>query len=92
MGAQDIQGYTRYTVLPGQTWVNKIYRGIQGIQYYQGKHGYTRYIGVYKGNSITRVNMGTQDIQGYTRVYSITRVNMGTQDIQGYTGYTVLLG
>ena len=35
------------------------YRGIQGIQYYYGKRGCTEYIGVY---SITRVNMGTQDI------------------------------
>ena len=87
MGAQDIQGYTRYTVLPGQTWVNKIYRGIQGIQYYQGKHGYTRYIGVYRVYSTNKVNMGKQDIQGIQyyqgkhactgyigvyRVYSIT--------------------
>ena len=42
--------------------MHKVYRGIQGIQYYSGKHGYTRYIGVYRVNSITRVNMGTQDI------------------------------
>ena len=42
--------------------MHKVYRGIQGIQYYKGKHGYTRYIGVYRVYSITRVNMGTQDI------------------------------
>ena len=42
--------------------MHKVYRGIQGIQYYSGKHGYTRYIGVYRVYSITRVNMGTQDI------------------------------
>ena len=42
--------------------VHRIYRGIQGIQYYWGKHGYTRYIEVYRVHSITRVNMGTQDI------------------------------
>ena len=47
---------------------------------------------------MTRVNMGTQDVQGYTG-YTVSlgkkwvqRINMGTQDIQGYTGYTVLLG
>ena len=28
----------------------------------KGKHGYTRYIGVYKVYSTTRVNMSTQDI------------------------------
>ena len=43
-GKQDIQGYTRYTVLLGYSWVHRIYmgtyiyiyiyRGIQGIQYY----------------------------------------------------------
>ena len=42
--------------------MHKVYRGMQGIQYYSGKHGYTRYIGVYRVYSITRVNMGTQDI------------------------------
>ena len=47
--------------------VHKIYRGIQCIQYDQSKHGYTGYIGVYKVYSMTRVNMGKQDIQGYTR-------------------------
>ena len=36
--------------------------GIQSIQHYQGKHRYTGYIGVYRVYSITRVNMGTQDI------------------------------
>ena len=46
---------------------------------------YTKYIGVCRVYSITRVNMGTQDIQGYTGYTSITRVNMGKQDIQGYT-------
>ena len=51
-----------------------------------------RGIGVYRVYSITKVNMGTQDIYGYYRVYSITRVNMATQDIYGYTEYTVLLG
>ena len=59
---------------------------IQGIQYDWGKHGYTRYIGVYKVYNMTEVNMGTQDIQGYT---VLLRVHMGTQDIQGYTRYTV---
>ena len=78
MGTQDIQGYTGYTVLLGQTWVHRIYRGIQGIQYYwvnmgtQDIKGYKGYIGVY-------------------RVYSTTRVDMGKQDIPGYTRYTVLL-
>ena len=43
-------------------------------------HGYTGYIGVYRVYSITRVNMGKQDI-GMYRVHSITRVFMGTQDI-----------
>ena len=43
-----------------------MYRGIQLIQYTLGKHGYTGDIGVYRGYSITRVNMGTQDIEGYT--------------------------
>ena len=32
MGTQDIQGYTEYTEGLGKTWVNRIYRGIQGIQ------------------------------------------------------------
>ena len=30
----------------GKTWVHRIYRGIQGIQYYLGKHGYTK---IYRG-------------------------------------------
>ena len=39
-------------------------------------------MGVYKVYSMTRVNMGSQDIYiGVYRVYSMTRVNMGTQDI-----------
>ena len=29
--------------------------------------GTQRYIGVFRVNSITKVNMRTQDIQGYTR-------------------------
>ena len=33
MGKQDIQGYTRYTVLLGYIWVNGIHKGIQDIQY-----------------------------------------------------------
>ena len=45
-----------------QLLVHKIYRGIQGIEYYLGKHGYTGYIGVYKVYSVTRVSIGTQDI------------------------------
>ena len=49
-----------------EKWVNRINKDIKGIQYYQGKHGYTAYIGVYRVYSNTRVNMGTQDIQGYT--------------------------
>ena len=67
----------------------------QGIQYYYGRSGYRRYIGVYRVYSVTRVNRiyrGIQGIQyyygkhgytGYTRVYkvySISWVNMGTQD------------
>ena len=32
-----------------------------------GKHEYTGYIGVYRVYSITRVDMGKQDIPGYTR-------------------------
>ena len=60
------------------------------MQHDWGKHRYTRYIKAYKVYSITRVNMGTQDIYGYTgytgyigvyRVYNITRVSMGTQNI-----------
>ena len=27
MGKQDIQGYTRYTVLLGYSWVHRIYMG-----------------------------------------------------------------
>ena len=57
-----------------------------------GKTGYTR---IYRVHSITRVNMGKQDIQGYTgstvllgktwvyRVYSMTRVNTIYKGIQG---------
>ena len=56
------QGYTGYTVFLGKTWVHKIYRGIEGIQYYWAKHGCTRYIGVCRVYSTTRVNMGTQGI------------------------------
>ena len=37
--------------------------------------------GVYRVYSMTRVNMGKQDIQGVYRVHSITRVNMSKQDI-----------
>ena len=37
--------------------------------------------GVYRVYSMTRVNLGKQDIQGVYRVHSITRVNMGKQDI-----------
>ena len=48
-------------------YIQRIYKGIQGIQYYEGKHGCTRYIWVYRVYSISRVNMGKQDIQGYTR-------------------------
>ena len=33
--------------------------GVQGVQYYYGKHWCTGYIGVYR---VTWVNMGTQDI------------------------------
>ena len=33
MGTQDIYRYTGYAVLLGLTWVNRIYIGIQGIQY-----------------------------------------------------------
>ena len=53
MGKQKKQGYTETLEL---TWVHRIYRGIQsiqyyyiqGIQYHEGKHGYTGYIGVHK--------------------------------------------
>ena len=38
MVKKDIQGYTGYTVLLGYTWVNRIHRGIQGIQNYYGIH------------------------------------------------------
>ena len=48
MRKQDLQGYTGYTVLVGYRWVNRtktrvnrvysIHRGLQGIQYYYGKH------------------------------------------------------
>ena len=38
------------------------YKGIQDIQYYYGKHENKRYIGVYRVYSVTRVNMGKQDI------------------------------
>ena len=31
MGTQECTGYT---VFLGKTWVHKIYRGIEGIQYY----------------------------------------------------------
>ena len=34
MGTQDIEGYKGDTVSLGRTWVHRIYRGIQGIQYY----------------------------------------------------------
>ena len=37
--------------------MHRIYRGLQNIQFDQGKHGYTL---------AHRVNKGTQDIQGYT--------------------------
>ena len=41
----------------------------QFITYYLlydwGKHGYTGHIGVYRVYSLTRVNMGRQDVQGY---------------------------
>ena len=46
---------------------------------------------------MTRVNMGTEYIQGYTRyterlgytwVYRVYRVYMGVQGIHGCTGYT----
>ena len=39
----------------------------KGIQYDLGKHGYTGYTRVY---SMTRVNEGKQDIQGY-RGYTV---------------------
>ena len=39
-----------------------LYWGIQGIQYYLGKHGCTRYIGVYRVYSVTRVIKGKQGI------------------------------
>ena len=42
--------------------MHRIYRGLQGIQYDLGKHRYTGYIGGYRVYSISRVNMGTQDI------------------------------
>ena len=37
-------------------------QGYTGYTVLLGKHGYTGYIGVYRVHSITRVNMGTQDI------------------------------
>ena len=43
-------------------YIQRIYKSIQGIQYYWGKHGCTGYIRVYRVYSITRVNIGTQDI------------------------------
>ena len=42
--------------------MNRVYRGIQGIQYYKAKHGCTGYKGVYRVYSVFRVNMGAQDI------------------------------
>ena len=38
-GKQHIQEYTGYAVSLGLTWLDRIYRGIQGIQYDYGKHG-----------------------------------------------------
>ena len=37
-------------------------RGIKGKEFHLGKHGYTGYIGVYRVYSLTRVNIGAQDI------------------------------
>ena len=34
MGTEYIQGYTRHTERLGLTGVHRIYKGIQGIQYY----------------------------------------------------------
>ena len=43
--------------------IHRIYKGRQGIQYDEGKHGYTGYTREY---IMTSLNMGMQDIQGYT--------------------------
>ena len=65
MGAQDIKGYTGYTVLLRVnigTEDKQRYTCVQGIQYYQGKHGCTGDVEVYMVYSMAKVNMGTQDM------------------------------